>query len=58
LNLADVIFQQDRDLAEELARESLRIRTLIYGSNHQNVGQCSILLALILRAQGKLGDET
>jgi hypothetical protein len=39
-NLADVILQQNGDLikAEELAREALRIRSLINDSNHQSVG--------------------
>ncbi len=44
-NLAYVIFQQNGDLikAEELARESLRIRTLKYGSDHLSVGRsCSL----------------
>jgi flagellar hook assembly protein FlgD len=46
-NLADVIYRQKGDLikAEELARESLRIRTLIYGSNCQKVSLCCDLLA-------------
>jgi hypothetical protein len=39
-NLAYVILQQNGDLikAEELGKESLRIRTLLYGSNDQTVG--------------------
>jgi hypothetical protein len=44
-NLADVIFKQNGDSikAEELARESLRIRTLKYGSDHLSVGRsCSL----------------
>jgi tetratricopeptide (TPR) repeat protein len=59
-NLADVIFKQGGDLikAEELARESLRIRSLIDDSNHQRVGFSCSLLANILRVQSKLGDET
>jgi hypothetical protein len=59
-NLADVIFEQDGDLikAEELARESLRIFSLINGSNHYRVGNSCNLLAGILREQGHLGDET
>jgi tetratricopeptide (TPR) repeat protein len=59
-NLGDVIYQQEGDLikAEELARESLRIRSLIKNSNDDCVGRSYNLLATILRAQGKLGDET
>jgi tetratricopeptide (TPR) repeat protein len=59
-NLANVIYQQKGDLikAEELARESLRIRTLIYDSNHSTVDLSCGLLASILSVQGKLGDET
>jgi hypothetical protein len=59
-NLANVIFQQKGDLikSEMLARESLRIESLINNSNHQSVGRACNLLAAILRAQGKYGDET
>jgi tetratricopeptide (TPR) repeat protein len=61
-NLANVLYRQDGDLikAEELARESLRIRTLIYGSNNYavEVSWSCDLLAGILMTQGKLGDET
>jgi hypothetical protein len=60
-NLANAIFKQKGDLikAEELARESLRIRTLIqYGRSQNTVEASCNLLANILRAQGKLGDET
>jgi tetratricopeptide (TPR) repeat protein len=59
-NLADVIYQQDGDLikAEELARESLRIFSLINGSNHHRVGRACSLLANILRGQNQLGDKT
>jgi tetratricopeptide (TPR) repeat protein len=59
-NLADVLYQLEGDLikAEEVARESLRIRTLIFDSNHIIVGLSCDLLASILSAQGKLGDET
>jgi hypothetical protein len=39
--------------AEELARESLRIRTLLYGSNEQIVGSSFYLLANILMTQGE-----
>jgi tetratricopeptide (TPR) repeat protein len=59
-NLADVIYRQRGDLtkAEELARESLRIRTRLNGSNCNSVGVSSLLLAHILRVQNNLGDET
>jgi hypothetical protein len=59
-NLANVIYQQNGDLmiAEELARESLRITSLINGSNHGYIGRACGLLASILMAQGQLGDET
>lgn len=59
-NLASVIHQQNGDLrkAEELAREALRIRTLRFGSDHNNVGVTRDLLARILATQCKLGDET
>jgi hypothetical protein len=59
-NLADLILQQDGDLikAEELARESLRITTLTHDSNDYIVDLSCDLLARILSAQGKLGDET
>jgi hypothetical protein len=44
-NLADVIYKQKGDLikAEELIRESLRIGSLIYDSNHQRVGRSCVL---------------
>jgi tetratricopeptide (TPR) repeat protein len=59
-NLADVIYRQDGDLmkAEELARESLRITSLINDSNHYSVGRTCSFLANILRGQDQLGDET
>jgi tetratricopeptide (TPR) repeat protein len=59
-NLADVISAQKGDLvkAEMLARESLRIRTLIYGNDHVNVGHSCDLLARILMSQDNLGNET
>jgi hypothetical protein len=59
-NLASVIYNQKGDLikAEGLARESLCIRTLIYGSDHNNIDVICGLLAAILGSQGKLGDET
>jgi hypothetical protein len=54
-NLADIIYRQHGDLirAEELARESLRIRTLVYDSSHNHIGISCSLLASILGAQGK-----
>jgi hypothetical protein len=73
-NLADVIYQQKREAstladliykrkgdlikAEELARESLRIRSLIFDSNDQIVGMSCDLVANILKKHSKLGDET
>jgi hypothetical protein len=60
-NLADVMCRQDDgDLikGEKLARESLRIRTRLHGSNHHSIGRSCTLLARILMNQGKLGDET
>jgi tetratricopeptide (TPR) repeat protein len=58
-NLANVIYRQDGDLikAEELARESLRITSLVKETNFEGERACS-LLANILRGQGQLGDET
>jgi tetratricopeptide (TPR) repeat protein len=60
-NLADVILRQDDgDLikGEKLARESLRIRTRLYGSNHRRIGTSCLLLGRILMNQVKYGDET
>jgi tetratricopeptide (TPR) repeat protein len=60
-NLAGVLLRQDDgDLikAEKLARESLRIRSRLYGSNDHRIGSSSRLLGRILKKQGKLGDET
>jgi len=58
-NLGDVINRQNEDLlrAEMLARESLRIRTQLYGNDHPRVGDSIGLLATILRKQGNLGNE-
>jgi tetratricopeptide (TPR) repeat protein len=52
-------FQPNGDLvkAEMLARESLRIRARLCGSNHFRVGSSIGLLASILRQQGSVGDE-
>jgi len=59
-DLGHVIHQQKGDSvkAEKLVRESLRIRTRLYGGDHAQVGMSSGLLAIILQAQGKLGIET
>jgi hypothetical protein len=59
-DLANVINEQEGDLvkAEMLARESLRIRTRVYGNDHVNVGHSCSLLARILTAQDNLGNET
>jgi tetratricopeptide (TPR) repeat protein len=59
-SLASVINSQKGDLvkAEMLTRESLRIRTLIYGNDHTDVKLSSSLLARLLMSQGDLGDET
>jgi hypothetical protein len=59
-NLADVIYRQNGDLikAEELARESLRIRLKLYGSNHPKVGASCLLVAKILESQKNFGEET
>jgi hypothetical protein len=53
-NFAHVILRLQRDLifAEQLARESLRIRTLLYDSNNQNVG-----ISCNLRDKNTLGNE-
>jgi hypothetical protein len=58
-NLTNAICRQKGDLikVEELARESLRIRSTIYGSNDFRVGNSRNLLTLILATQDKLGDE-
>jgi tetratricopeptide (TPR) repeat protein len=59
-DLGRVILEQKGDLvkAEKLVRESLRIRTRLYGGDHGQVGMSSGLLANVLRAQGKLRIET
>jgi tetratricopeptide (TPR) repeat protein len=58
-NLAIVISKQLGDLvkAEMLARESLRIRTRVYGNDNVNLGLTCSLLARILMSQDNLGDE-
>jgi tetratricopeptide (TPR) repeat protein len=59
-NLADVILRQEGDLlkAEKLAREALRIRSLIYYSDDHKIGGSCDLLARILQSEGKFEDET
>jgi hypothetical protein len=59
-NLADVIYRQNGDMvkAEVLAREALRIRTLVCSSNFHSIGISSDLLARILLGQDGYGDET
>jgi tetratricopeptide (TPR) repeat protein len=59
-NLTNVISEQEGDLvkAEMLLRESLRIRTRIFGYDHVNVGLTYGLLARILDSQDNMGDET
>jgi tetratricopeptide (TPR) repeat protein len=53
-------YQQKGDYvkAEKLARESLRIRSRLYGAYHQWAGMSIGLLASILQFQGNLGCET
>jgi hypothetical protein len=59
-NLADVILRQEGDLmkAEELARESLRIRILMNDGEYCRIDVSYGLLACIFQAQGNFGDET
>jgi hypothetical protein len=59
-DLANVILRQDGDLikAGKLARESIRIRTQLFGSNYNTVGMYCDHLGNIWNSQGKLGDET
>jgi tetratricopeptide (TPR) repeat protein len=59
-DLGRVKYQQKGDLvkSEKLVRESLRIRTRLYGGDHADVGVSASLLANILLAEGKLGIET
>jgi tetratricopeptide (TPR) repeat protein len=59
-NLANVINMQDGDLvkAERLARESHRISIRTHGANHYFVGATTCLLAINLKLEGKMGDET
>jgi hypothetical protein len=59
-DLANVIIRIKGDIAkaELLAREALRINSLVYGIDHHHLGCNLNLLARILMQQGKLGDET
>jgi tetratricopeptide (TPR) repeat protein len=59
-NLAKVLLKQKGDIvkAEELARENLRIRILLYGRDHHRVAHSCDLLSIILITQNKLGAET
>jgi hypothetical protein len=60
-NLANVLIRQDdgdRVKAEALARESLRIRTKIFGADHHNACQSCGLLANIFMSEGNVGEET
>jgi hypothetical protein len=60
-NLANVIRRQhngDLIKAENLARECLRIRTRLYGPDHDRIGMICLILTKILQKQGKFGDET
>jgi hypothetical protein len=59
--LAYIIFQQEGgDLlrAEELVRESLRIRTKIFGRDHYYLSGGCDLLSCILSKKNEYGDET
>jgi hypothetical protein len=58
-NLANIIFQQDGDFmkAENLARDAVRIRTLIDSKDHNVRISCNLLGNLLCK-QNKLGDET
>lgn len=63
-NLANVIYQQHQKRtnfeelakAEELAREAVRIRSLIHDSEHEILGDSCNLLAHILQSQGKVDE--
>jgi hypothetical protein len=59
-NLASAINQQEGDLvkAEMIARDSLRIRTRVYGNGHVKVGLTCGLLARILISQDNMDNET
>jgi tetratricopeptide (TPR) repeat protein len=59
-DLGNVINKQKRDFlkAGMLVRESLRIRTSLYGAHHIQVSISASLLATLLQSQGKLGSET
>jgi tetratricopeptide (TPR) repeat protein len=59
-NLANVINEQEGDSvkAEMLVRESLRIRTRVFGNDHVKAAFSCSLLACILMSQDNLGSET
>jgi hypothetical protein len=59
-NLANVIYRLKGDIvrAEKLARESLRITTLISSISLRSVGIYCTFLAQILMEQSNVGDET
>jgi hypothetical protein len=59
-NLATIILKQKGDLtkAEEFARESLRINTIVFGTESNPIGVSKTLLGEILMSQNKLNDET
>lgn len=59
-NLALVIYKQEGDLvkAEMLAREALRIRIKVFGTDEHIMGTTYDLLAKILQERVKFGDET
>jgi tetratricopeptide (TPR) repeat protein len=59
-DLGNVIKEQKGDFvkAEMLVKESLRIRTSLYGADHKQVVISAGLLATILQSQGNLGSET
>jgi hypothetical protein len=59
-NLAEAIIRQHGDLirAEGLARDALRIRMQVYGSDHNLIGFSLIQVARVLILQKKFGNET
>jgi hypothetical protein len=56
LNLAEVIYRQNGDSmkAEELARESLRIRKKVHGCDHHSIGAACSLIGRILVERCKI----
>mmetsp|Transcript_33675 Transcript_33675/g.32143 ORF Transcript_33675/g.32143 Transcript_33675/m.32143 type:complete len:464 (+) Transcript_33675:141-1532(+) len=59
-NLAEAIIRQHGDLirAEGLARDALRIRMQVHGSDHNLIGFSLIQVARVLILQNKFGNET